>query len=128
MSGSSKTDGRIRRRWAGVTEPLEHDWPLTMRYHCRRPVIDAEYRVVRQRPAIGYLSCVLIIGVATVFLLRFAWPALVMAFVLVGVTSPGTMVAVVIGAVIVAAAALRERLSGRPFWRNHGRLRTLSRN
>jgi hypothetical protein len=32
-----------------------------------------------------------------------------------GVTSPGTMLGVVIGLVILGAVALRERLSGRPF-------------
>jgi hypothetical protein len=38
-----------------------------------------------------------------------------MAFVLVGVTSPAAMLGVIVGLVILGAAALRERLSGRTF-------------
>jgi hypothetical protein len=76
---------------------------------------DAEYRVVRQRPAIGFLSCVLIVGAATLIVLRFAWKPILMAFVLVGVTSPAAMLGVIVGAVILGAAALRSKLNGRQF-------------
>jgi hypothetical protein len=41
---------------------------------------------------------------AAALLIRFAWPALLMAFVLVGVTSPARMVGVVVGLVVVGAA------------------------
>jgi hypothetical protein len=63
----------------------------------RPEIVDAEYTVVRQRPPIGFLSCVPIVGVAMIFLLRFAWAPILMAFVLVGVTSPSAMLGVIIG-------------------------------
>jgi hypothetical protein len=47
---------------------------------------------------------------AVVLLLRFAWPALLMGAVLLGITSPGEMLGVVIGVIVLGAAALRERL------------------
>jgi hypothetical protein len=78
-------------------------------------VIDAEYHVVRQRPAIGFMSCVMIVGAAAAIVLRFVWAPIVMAFVLAGVTSVGTMAAIIIGAIILTAAWLQSRLSGRPF-------------
>ena len=52
---------------------------------------------------------------AAVVLLRFAWAPIAMAFVLVGVTSPGATLGVVVLAVILGAAALHAKLSGRPF-------------
>ena len=54
-------------------------------------------------------------AVAAVVLLRFAWAPIAMAFVLVGVTSPGATLGVVVLAVILGAAALHAKLSGRPF-------------
>jgi hypothetical protein len=71
--------------------------------------------IVRRWPALGFMSCLLITGVTMIFLLRFFWPAVLMAFVLLGVTSPATMLGVILVLVIVGAAALRERLSGRPW-------------
>jgi hypothetical protein len=57
----------------------------------------------------------MIVGVAAEIIIRFAWAPILMAFVLAGVTSVGTMAAVVIGAVVVAAASLHAKLSRRPF-------------
>jgi hypothetical protein len=53
----------------------------------RRKIIDGEFTVVstrRQRPSIGFLSCLLIVGVAIAVLIRFAWAPLLMAFILIG--------------------------------------------
>ena len=61
------------------------------------------------------MSCLLIVGVAAVVLLRFAWPAAIMVFAFSGVTSPGTMAGVLILLTVLAAIALREKLNGRPF-------------
>jgi hypothetical protein len=47
--------------------------------------------------------------VAAVIVLRFFWGPILMGFVMLGVTD----VAVVIGVVILAAIALRERMAGR---------------
>jgi hypothetical protein len=38
-----------------------------------------------------------------------------MGFILIGVTDVKTMTATIIGAILLGAAALRERLSGRSF-------------
>jgi hypothetical protein len=54
-------------------------------------------------------------AVAAVVLLQFAWAPIAMAFVLIGVTSPGATPGVVVLAVILGAAALHAKLSGRPF-------------
>ena len=54
-------------------------------------------------------------AVAAVVLLQFAWAPIAMAFVLIGVTSPGATLGVVVLAVILGAAALHAKLSGRPF-------------
>lgn len=54
-------------------------------------------RPFRHRPPLGFLSCPLIVGVAAAIIIRFAWAPILMAFVLVGVTSVGTMVAVIGG-------------------------------
>ena len=57
----------------------------------------------------------MIVTVAAIIVLRFFWPAVIMGFVLVGVTEPSTMLGLIVGAVILGAVALRERLSGRQF-------------
>src|SRR5262249_31051559 len=47
---------RIRRSMSRrMSEPVEWDYPPTKR-HGRQP-IDVEYRFVRQRPAVSFLSC-----------------------------------------------------------------------
>jgi len=75
---------------------------------------DAEYRVVCQRPSLSFGGwCILIVAVATVILLRFMWPAVLMAFVLVGVTSPSAMLGVIGVLVILGAASLHAKLNGR---------------
>jgi hypothetical protein len=56
------------------------------------------------------LTCLVQSAFAVVLLLRFAWPALLMGAVLLGITSPGEMLGVVIGVIVLGAAALRERL------------------
>src|SRR5215467_3540959 len=56
------------------------------------------------RAPIGRLSCLLIVTVAAIFLLRFAWPAVVMLFAFAGVTSAATMVGVVLGLTVLMAA------------------------
>jgi hypothetical protein len=88
-----------------------------MRYHRRQPeIINAEYRVVSTRatrPAIGFPTCLALVTIAV--LVRFFWPALLLLFILAGVTEHRDMAAVVIGGVILLAAWLRARLSGRPF-------------
>ena len=99
-----------------MSEPLEHDWPPTKPYYGRRPeIIDAEYRVIRQRPALGFMSCVMIVTVAAIFLLRFAWPAVIMLFAFSGVPSPAVMLGVVVGLIILGAAWLQAKVSRRPF-------------
>jgi hypothetical protein len=50
--------------------------------------------------------------VAALIVLRFAWKPIVMGFVLVGVTSSATALAVILGVVIVGAASLQAKLSG----------------
>jgi hypothetical protein len=42
---------------------------------------------VNGRP-VGFLSCVPIVGGAALIVLRFAWKPILIAFVLIGVTSP----------------------------------------
>ena len=61
------------------------------------------------------MSCVMIVGVAALIVLRFAWKPIVTGFVLLGVTSVSTMAGVVIGLILLGAASLHSRLSGRPF-------------
>ena len=79
-------------------EPLEHDFPPTMRYYRRRPeIIDGEYRVIstrRQRPPIGFLSCLAISALGMIVLLRFAWMPVIVIFAFSGVTSPAAMLGV----------------------------------
>jgi hypothetical protein len=61
-----------------MSQRYEWDWPSRAderrRYFER--VIDADYRVVRRRQTISFGWYLLIIGVATIFVLRFFWPAL----------------------------------------------------
>jgi hypothetical protein len=52
----------------------------------------------------------MIVTVAAIVVLRFFWPAVLMGFVLMGIDSPGTMLAAMVGLVILGAVALRERL------------------
>jgi hypothetical protein len=98
-----------------MSEPW--DWPRRAderrRYFKR--VIDTDYRIVRRRRTIGFLSCVMIVGVTLAIIVRLAWAPILGAFALVGVTSPGTMAAVVIGLVIMAATSLHAKVTGRPF-------------
>ena len=64
----------------------------------------------------GRLSCVLIVGVAAPIVLRFAWKPILIAFVLIGVTSPAAiMLGAIAGLTILGAASLHARFSGRPF-------------
>ena len=101
--------------------PWMYDWPSRADERRRAfapEIIDVEYRVVstvRRRPAIGFMSCLLITGVAMAVLLRFFWPAVLMLFVFAGGTSPSEMIGAIGVLVIVAAAALRERSAGRRF-------------
>jgi hypothetical protein len=74
-----------------------------------------EARIVPRRPPIGFLSCVMIVGVATIVLLRFFWPAAIMVFAFTGISSVSGMLGLLAGLMIVGAAALHSRLSGRPF-------------
>jgi hypothetical protein len=54
----------------------------------------------------------MIVTVAVLVLLRFAWAPLLMGAVLLGIETPKDMAAMVIAIVVLAAIALRERLSG----------------
>jgi hypothetical protein len=94
-----------------------YDWPSRAdeRRRAFEQIIDAEYTVAHQRPAIGYGWCLLIVSVAMIFLLRFAWAPLLMAFVLVDVTSPATMLGVIVGFTTLLAACLQAKLNGKPF-------------
>jgi hypothetical protein len=77
---------------------------------------NVEYRVVNERrpqSPIGLGTCLLITTVMAIVLLRFAWAPLLMGAVLLGVETPGEMVAALIGFIILAAVALRDRLNGR---------------
>jgi hypothetical protein len=94
----------------------EWDWPSSAderRRGFESEILEA--RVIARRPPVGFLSCVMITAVAMVVVMIFTWRAWLMLFVLVGVTSVSTMLAVLIGAVILGAAWLHTRLSGRPF-------------
>ena len=100
-----------------MSEWREWDWPSRgderRRYFER--VIDADYRVVRRRQAISFGWAVFIVIVGVVVLLRFFWPAFIMLFAMLGITSVSGMVGVLVLAVILGAAALHAKLSGRPF-------------
>jgi hypothetical protein len=94
-----------------------YDWPSRAdeRWRAFAQIIDAECTVVHQRPAISFGWCLLIVGVAMIFVSRFTWPAVVMAFVLVGVTSTATMLGVIVGFTTLMAASLQAQLNGKPF-------------
>jgi hypothetical protein len=47
-----------------------------------------------------------------IMLLRFAWPAAILLFAMSGITTAREMLAAVIGIIVLAAIALRERLAG----------------
>jgi hypothetical protein len=95
-----------------MTAPMEHDWPPAMRRHRRRPeIIDATYYEVRRRRPVGFGTSLLIVTVAAVIVLRFAWAPLLMGAVLLGIETPRDMAAMVIGIIILAA----KRLAGRRF-------------
>jgi hypothetical protein len=92
--------------------------------HRRRPrafapeVIDGEYTVVgqrRYRSPVAFGWCLAIVIVVMAVVLRFFWSGLLMAAILIGVTSPGQMLALLIGLAIIGAAWLHARLAGRPF-------------
>jgi hypothetical protein len=53
--------------------------------------------------------------VATIILLRFFWPTVIMLFAMLGVTGVGGMLGVLAGLVIFGAAALHAKLGGRQF-------------
>jgi hypothetical protein len=57
------------------------------------------------------VSCFVIVTAITALIVRFGWAP----FVLVGVSSPSVMFAVLILAAIMLAAALQAKASGRPF-------------
>jgi len=43
------------------------------------------------------LSCILIVSIAMIFLLRFFWPAAIMLFAFAGITSVGGILGVILG-------------------------------
>jgi hypothetical protein len=87
-------------------------WPP----HRRPPTIDYEqdrrgmYVPRRQRHPIGLGWSLVIVAIAALVLLRFAWAPLLMLAVLLGMDSPSQMFGAIVGAVILGAMALRERL------------------
>ena len=71
------------------------------------------YAPRRQRRPIGFGTSLMIVTVAAIVVLRFAWAPLLMGAVLLGVTEPRDMAAMVIAIIVLAAIALRERLAER---------------
>jgi hypothetical protein len=67
----------------------------------------------RQRRPIGFGWSLIIIAIAALVLLRFAWAPILMAFILLGIDSPSQMLGVIVGLVILLAAALRRSLLAR---------------
>ena len=59
-------------------------------------------------PPIGFMSCIFIVSAAAIIVLRFFWPAMVVAFALLGVTSPSAVLGVIVGIVILSAACMRS--------------------
>jgi hypothetical protein len=104
---------------ASVSDWREWDYPPTKRPRMRPEIIVGEYRVIetrRHRPALSFGWAMFITAIAVLIVLRFAWKPLLMAAVLLGVvTSPATALGVIVGLVILGAAWLQSRLSGRPF-------------
>jgi hypothetical protein len=61
-----------------------------------------------------------IVSTAAIIVLRFFWPGMVVAFALLGVTSPSAVLGVIVGIVILSAAWLHAKLAdSRPQWRPH---------
>jgi hypothetical protein len=56
-----------------------------------------------------------VVAVAALVILSFAWAPLLMLAVLIGIKTPGDMLAILVGLVILGVVALRERLAGRHF-------------
>jgi hypothetical protein len=56
-----------------------------------------------------------IVTIAALVLLRFAWVPILMLFIFAGVTEPRDMAAVVIGGVVLVGAWLHAKLNGRRF-------------
>jgi hypothetical protein len=90
-----------------------YDWPPDddIRRRSFGRIIDVEYKVVstrpvRRRPTIGFPTCLVLTTIAAIVALRFCWPALLMLAAMLDVESPLT---VLIGAIIIAAAWLRQR-------------------
>ena len=57
----------------------------------------------------------MITTVAMLVVMVFTWRAWLMLFALIGITSVSTIAAVIIGGIILGAAWLQAKLSGRPF-------------
>jgi hypothetical protein len=89
--------------------PPEGNWPPTIEYtRVRRGV----YAPRRQQRPIGFLGSLMIVTVAAVMVLRFAWAPLLMLAVLFGIDSPSRMLGAFVGLLVLGAVVLRERLSG----------------
>ena len=79
MSAIGNSSENSRQELNIVTEtPIRTPWDSPSRADERRPafapeIIDAEYTVVRQRPALSFGWCVFIVTVAAIIVLRFAW-------------------------------------------------------
>jgi hypothetical protein len=71
---------------------------------CQRVAKNDHLYSIEYPPRFGFLSSILIV-IASLMVLRFAWRPIVMAFVLLGVTLPSAMAAVIIGGVILSTAA-----------------------
>ena len=54
------------------------------------------------------MSCIFIVSAAAIIVLRFFWPGMVVAFALLGVTSPSAVLGVIVGIVILSAACMRS--------------------
>jgi hypothetical protein len=89
-----------------------HRQPPTIEYTRDRRGV---YVPRRQRRPIGFPTCFILTAIVVVVLLRFFWPAFLLLFIFAGVDSPSTMLTMIVGLVILAAVALRERLNGRRF-------------
>jgi hypothetical protein len=99
-----------------------YDWPADddIRRRSFGRIIDAEFKVVSMRPVrrwptIGFPTCLVLTIIAAIVALRFCWPALLMAAVMLGIKTPGEMLGLSVGMVILGAATLRARLNGGRF-------------
>src|SRR5262245_20171709 len=93
--------------------PPEGNWPPERLVQDRRGVYRPAIR--RQRRPIGFGWSLVIVAIAALVLLRFALAPLLMLAVLLGIDSPSQMLGLIVGIVILGAAWLRARLSGKPF-------------